>query len=74
MGNHCSKICNSENDVFEINMKRDRKEERIKYDKEIDSFNNEHLKEIDRSIKYMENLINEKVELAIIEDILDELP
>jgi len=74
MGNYCSKICNSENDVFEINMKRDRKEDRIKYDKEIDSFNTEHLKEIDESIKYMENLINEKVETRIIEEILDELP
>ena len=70
MGNYCSKICNSENDVFEINMKRDR----IKYDKEIDLFNNKHLKEIDESIKYMENLINEKVETRIIEEILDELP
>ena len=70
MGNYCSKICNSENDVFEINMKRDR----IKYDKEIDLFNNKHLKEIDESIKYMENLINEKVETKIIEEILDELP
>ena len=71
MGNYCSKVCNGENDnVFEINMKRDR----IKYDKEIDLFNNKHLKEIDESIKYMENLINEKVETKIIEEILDELP
>tara|TARA_B110001454_G_scaffold219125_1_gene250191 strand:+ start:5387 stop:5617 length:231 start_codon:yes stop_codon:yes gene_type:complete len=76
MGGYCSKVCNGKNDVFEINMKRDRKEDRIKYDKEIDSFNNEHLKEIDESIKYMENLINEKVELKIIESMenLYELP
>ena len=46
MGNYCSKICNSDHDVFELNMKRNR----IKYDKEIDSFNNERLKEIDESI------------------------
>lgn len=32
MGVYCSKVCNGENDVFEINMKRDR----IKYNKEID--------------------------------------
>jgi|TARA_B100001971_G_scaffold24499_1_gene19063 hypothetical protein len=74
MGNYCSKVCNENDDVFEINMKRDRKEHRIKYNKEIDSFNNERLKEIDESIKYMENLINEKVESKIIEEILDELP
>jgi len=46
MGNYCSEICNSDHDVFELNMKRNR----IKYDKEIDSFNNERLKEIDESI------------------------
>ena len=46
MGNYCSEICNSDHDVFDLNIKK----ERIKYDKEIDSFNNERLKEIDESI------------------------
>ncbi len=54
MGNYCSEICNSDHDVFELNMKK----ERIKYDKEIDSFNNERLKEIDESIKYKEKKKN----------------
>ncbi len=67
MGN-CSKVCNGENDIFEINMKRDRKEDKIKYIVEIDK----HFEEINESIKYMEDIINEKVELKIIEDTIDE--